>query len=177
MNFKYLFQNANFMRIDGSPQSQCRAVERLVRPREVERFIDRNPSPWAALSLPPIAEQVAQWLCSCLASGELSYAPDPHGPLDYWSSPAHTFAWRGGDCEDLTIVGVSMLGALGVSAHVAVGQAWNGSSFDGHAWIEGEDAHGGFLIEATTGAMHRHVRPDVYRLAWRITPNLSRRVA
>lgn len=177
MNLKYLLQSPNFMRIDGTPQSQYLAVQRLVRPREIEQFIDRRASSFTVLSLPPFAEQVAQWLRSCLARGTLSYAPDPNGPLDYWSSPAHTFAWRGGDCEDLSIVGVSMLVAGGVSAQVAVGKVWTGSEFAGHAWIEGQDARGGFLIEATSGDMYRDVRPDAYLFGWKIAPNIARHVA
>lgn len=176
MSRKYLFPSSNFMKINGTPQSQAIAVQYLVRPREVEQFITRTPSPFAPQHTWPLAEQVAGWLRSRLSSGKLSYVPDPNGPLDYWSAPSHTLAWNGGDCEDLSIVGVSLFAAVGVPAQVTVGTYWNGSSSGGHAWIEGQDERGFFLIEATTGDMYRR-RPGNYLVTRWITPDLGRRVA
>jgi transglutaminase-like putative cysteine protease len=177
MNIKYLIPSSNFLRIDDSFRSQYFAVQRLVRPLEVEQFIHRAPAPLVLRNAPPFAEQVAEWLRSRLSSGQLSYEPDPNGPLDYWSAPSHTLYWRNGDCEDLTILGVSMLWAGGVSAQVAIGDYWDGSSLGGHAWIEGHDARGFFLIEATTGDMWRYGRPGNYFVTRTISPDLVRRVA
>lgn len=174
---KYLLPSNDFLKINGSAESQAFAVQYLVRPNEVEQFITRTPSSYAPRSSRPFAEQVADWLRSKLSSRELSYQRDPGGPLDYWSAPSHTLTWRGGDCEDLTLLGVSMLLAGGVSAHVAVGNLWDGSSFGGHAWIEGQDGRGFFLIESTTGDMWRYGRPSSHILSWTITPRLGRRVA
>jgi hypothetical protein len=146
--------------------SHYTAVQRLVRPWEVEHLIDRSaPSGLVAYSS-PIPEQVAQWLRSQFASGQLSYQSDPSG-FDCWYSPATTLRRRAGDCEDLTLLTVSILLAAGVSARVAIGTTLGG----GHAWVEGADAHGGFLIEATSGDLHRWQRPTQYTLTWHVEPN------
>ncbi|WP_224364884.1 transglutaminase-like domain-containing protein [Hyalangium versicolor] len=176
MNFKYIIPSNNYLKINGSEKSQAIAVQYLVRPNEVDQFITRTPSPFVPQYTRPFAEQVAEWLRSRLSSGKLSYEPDPNGPLDYWSAPSHTLAWSGGDCEDLTILGVSLFAAVGMAAQVTVGTYWNGSSSGGHAWIEGLDKRGFFLIEATTGDMYRR-RPGNYLVTRWITPDLGRRVA
>jgi hypothetical protein len=176
MSLKYFFQSNNFLKINGDSESQAIAVQHLVRPNEVERFVTRTPSPFVPRHAWSFAEQVAEWLRSRLSSGKLSYVPDPNGPLDYWSAPSHTLAWNGGDCEDLTILGVSLFAAVGMPAQVTVGTYWNGSSSGGHAWIEGQDERGFFLIEATSGDMYRW-RPGNYLVTRWITPNLGRCVA
>jgi transglutaminase-like putative cysteine protease len=142
------------------------AVQQLVRPWEVRHLINRNAHPLQVAYSPPVPEQVAQWLRSQFADRQLSYYSDPSG-FDCWYSPATTLRRRAGDCEDLTLLTVSLLLAAGVSARVAIGTVPGG----GHAWVEGEDAHGGFLIEATSGELHRYQRPSEYTLSWHINPN------
>jgi len=146
--------------------SHYSAVQRLVRPWEVEHLIDRRATPALVAYRSPVPEQVAQWLSTQLASRQLSYQSDPSG-FDCWYSPATTLRRRAGDCEDLTLLTVSILLAAGVSARVAIGTILGG----GHAWVEGADAHGGFLIEATSGDLYRQRRPVQYALTWHIDPH------
>ncbi|MFY0528109.1 transglutaminase domain-containing protein [Archangium gephyra] len=151
------------------------AVQKLVRPNEVAHLFPYV-SPAQALFLPPLAERVAGWLKQKFITGEFRYQLDPPA-FDYWYSPAVTLRRRAGDCEDFTLLVVSMLVSQGVSADVAIGSVWSGGSFGGHAWVEGADAISGFLIEGTSGDLYRHTRPDEYRLMWKITPNTVRRAA
>lgn len=161
------------IRLYGNPQAQHDAARKLVRPWEVESLIDRNVSPLVALLNPPIADQVARWLRGQFASGQLSYISDPEGFLDYWCSPAVTLQRRGGDCEDLALLSLSIILAAGGSAQLAVGTLWNGRTADGHAWVEGQDAQGGFVLEATSGDLYRHWRPAQYTLSRLITPGVG----
>jgi transglutaminase-like putative cysteine protease len=173
----YRFLPPEVLKLSGDPTSQFHAVQRLVRPWEVEHLITRGVPASVVQRRPPLAEQVAQWLRDSLNNGLLTYKLDPGGFLDHWSSPGATLQRRTGDCEDFTLIGVSILAAVGVSSDVAIGTLWNGHSAGGHAWIEGQDERGGFLIEATSGDIHRHWRPAEYTLSRRITPHLAQRAA
>lgn len=173
----YPSSNPEVIRLSGDHASQYRAVQLLVRPWEVQHLITRRAPTLAELiRKTTFVEKVAQWLEGKISSGEYSYIADPKGFLDYWCAPALTLRRNGGDCEDFTLLTVSLLAAGGVSAHVAIGTAWNGSSFGGHAWVEGVDSRGFFLIEGTSGQMFRH-RPNEYRLSWHIGHNHARRAA
>ncbi len=109
------------------------------------------------------AETVASALTEWMHLKWLSYIKEPKG-ADNWLPPATTLRRGGGDCEDLSILGLSLLYALGLdSAYLCVGQLLTPHGWGGHAWIEGVDARGGFLIEATTGGIRRGLRPGTYR--------------
>jgi transglutaminase-like putative cysteine protease len=165
------------IRLLGDYLSQHNAVQQLVRPWEVQHLIIRRaPTITERILKTTFAEKTAQWLTGKLTSGEFSYIADPNGFLDYWCAPAFTLRRNGGDCEDFTLLTVSMLAAGGVSANVAIGTAWNGSFFGGHAWVEGMDSKGFFLIEGTSGQLYRN-RPPQYRLSWNIEHNQVRRAA
>lgn len=171
--------NSNVILMIPSREAQYHAVQKLVRPWEIEPHLNRNPSSVERILNPPFPEMVARWLRGCFSHRILTYQRDPEGfpGIDYWCAPAYTLRRGRGDCEDFTLIAVSMLVAGGVPADVAVGQLWTGSSWDGHAWVEGADARGGFLIEATSGHIYRDVRPNTYALSHRITPNVLQRAA
>ncbi len=170
----YRHSSPDVLRLDGSYRSQFLAVQSLVRPEEVRHLIRWTPPSRVVTFQPqPFAGQTARWLQGKLERGELSYIADPNGFLDYWCAPGLTLRRGGGDCEDLTLLIVSLLIAGGVQANVAIGTAGGG----GHAWVEGVDAQGGFVIEATTGELHRHWRPGGYTLHWNITPRYHLRAA
>ncbi|WP_395835572.1 transglutaminase-like domain-containing protein [Archangium violaceum] len=161
---------SEFLIVPFNYASHHNAVQKLVRPWEVQHLINRAPPPpaWLGVYQPPFAERVAQWLREQFDSRLLSYQSDPSG-FDVWSSPALTLRRRTGDCEDLTLLVVSIFLAGGASARVAIGSLPGG----GHAWVEGADAHGGFLLEATSGELHRYQRPADYNLFYHIDPNPS----
>jgi len=148
------------------------AVRHLVRSDEVAHFINYNGS---YLDFRTFAEKVADWHASRFVRRETQYISD--GPWDAWQSPAATLARRGGDCEDHTILVLSMLAHdPSVAAQFIVGELWTGRTWGGHAWVEGQDASGGFLIEATNGKLLR-VRPEGYRVGQVITTSYGRRAA
>lgn len=108
------------------------------------------------------AASVARWLEANFADGSLRYRADPKGPHDYWCSPAVTRLFGRGDCDDLAILTAAFLQAGGVHARVTTGLLVSHAERAGHAWVEGCDEHGAFLIEATSGKLVRTVRPSEY---------------
>ena len=137
------------------------AVRRLVRPYEVAALIPRSRFPTLPAWL--WVTRTGAWLQSRFREGTLAYFADPDVTIDQWCSPAATLGRGGGDCDDLAILATSLLVAAGVDAYVVVGEAFNGWRWDGHAWVEGADEHGGFLLEATSGRIARGWRPAWYR--------------
>lgn len=131
------------------------ALDELVRPWEVEFLLTPGRSSVAT------ADGVSAWLTEALWSGELRYIPDPPD-CDRWCSPAVTYARGGGDCDDLAIFIASLVQALGCSARVETGWYHSGRQLLGHAWVEGVDEIGPFLIEATSGEHFRWLRPTRY---------------
>jgi len=112
-----------------------------------------------------------------LRTGDLAYRHDPPG-CDRWCSPHTTlYDHEGkGDCDDLTILGASILLATGVDAAVAVGHLCGPVLCGGHAWVEGVDEHGPFLLESTNGQLHRD-RPARYHLQLLAGPGWCSRAA
>ena len=159
----------DFLIVSGTLQSHQNAVQHLVRPWEVEHLITRSAPPpaWVVTHRKPFAEQVAEWLKNQFAGDQLSYQSDPSA-FDVWYAPGTTLRRRAGDCEDFTLLAVSLLLAGGIPAWVAVGTVPGG----GHAWVEGKDEQGGFLIEATSGDLFRY-RPNNYQLLWHVEPDFS----
>lgn len=144
--------------------NQCRAARDLVRPDEVADLIVDYfvPAPyrWLAPRRLARADYVALWLREQFATGTLRYIADPTGPArDYWCSPSATFERGGGDCDDLGILACSMMRVTS-AAWLVVG-TWNRA---GHLWVEGVDELGGFMIEATNGALYRGIRPRGYKV-------------
>lgn len=149
--------------------SQSRAIRALVAPEEMADLLvvcdaGRLPLGYS------FAHAVARWLAHHLASGALTYIPDPEGELDVWCSPWATRARGGGDCDDLAILVASFLLAGGIDAHVVVGSLVHGGSRVGHAWVEGVDRFGAFMIEATSGDLAR-TRPRTYVPFIRLGPS------
>jgi transglutaminase-like putative cysteine protease len=75
-----------------------------------------------------------------------------------WVSPTQTLQRGGGDCDDLSSLALSLLYAMGLrSADMLVGTYCGGQLCDGHAWAEGRDRSGHFLLETTNGTLLRGV--------------------
>jgi transglutaminase-like putative cysteine protease len=107
------------------------------------------------------AGSVVRRMQTWFATGELRYIADPDW-CDLWGPPSETFDRGGGDCDDLAIVALSMCRFIGLNKSAAVvGLMWQRGVYGWHAWVEGEDDAGWFLIEATTPAILR-ARPNSY---------------
>ena len=67
-------------------------------------------------------------------SKEIKYVPDSiHYPADeYWQSPAQTYVWRSGDCEDYCILVLYLIHRdVGIDGKMCVGIVHGG----GHGWV------------------------------------------
>lgn len=141
------------------PASECRAALNLIRPGEVVHvaaWIDANSAPDRAT-----ADIVGDWLEANFDKGILRYVADP--PVgDVWCSPGETLGRGGGDCDDLAILATSLLRQCDVDAQLVLGNVCDHQGCVGHAWVEGQDEEGWYLLEATNGALHRDVRPYGY---------------
>ncbi len=160
------------LRVSLSPIARWRAARALVRPREVSDLFTSVPN----FLLPPdysVAGSVAAWIRESIANGTLRYRPDPPG-TDLWCSPAATRYTGGGDCDDFAILAASMIAYAGVAPQVAIGYYCEGLSCQGHAWVEGHDGHGWFLLEATSGQLYRFYRPKNYVLNQLVQPQAMR---
>ncbi len=113
---------------------------------------------------------VAAWIQMQLQIGELAYFPDPPH-YDRWCPPSKTLHVGGGDCDDFAILAVSILRAGGVEASVIAGKLHEGGRAGGHAWVEGYDERGWFLLEATQGVLVRGARPPAYELELVLAPD------
>jgi transglutaminase-like putative cysteine protease len=134
------------------------ARDRLIRPREVSPITAAIAARWTRSSL-PYADEVALWLWSAFQAGALRYIPDPPGRNDFWCSPRSVLERGGDDCDGLSVLVASILLGAGCAATVRVGTYGT----DGHAWVEGVDDAGPFLIETTApGTVHR-IRPPEYQ--------------
>lgn len=152
------------------PTEQCALIQTLVRPEEVRHFVRRAYAPATFRS----ADNVGSWLTSKRLSGEVIYIPDPPG-WDRWCSPAETLRRGGGDCDDLSILAKSLFDALGpLDTYVSVGRLCQNGRCEGHAWIEGNDEGGWFLLEATNGQVFRNVRPSFYTVQALLRPGECR---
>jgi transglutaminase-like putative cysteine protease len=153
--------------------ARARAIRRLVRPQEVRHFIHVVPNACLPLGH-ALANEVGRWFRQRFSDGTIRYIADPKDSFDHWCSPAATLARGGGDCDDLAILATSLLLAGDVNAHVVVGRLSDGWRRIGHAWVEGIDESGGFLLEATSGRVVRGVRPAAYRVAVFLGPDFVR---
>lgn len=155
------FHTKLWLHVPSDIYSRILAIQALVRPHEVASLV-RPRYPWE--QLPPLADQLGSYLRERAKQWQIRYLPDL-GYKDIWQSPAFTL-WRGvGDCEDLSILAASILKQAGVKVSVYVGEVLVNDTWSGHAWVEGEDEAGPFLLEATNGEVFRHYRPIEYRNA------------
>lgn len=155
-----------------SPAARWRAARALVRPREVAHLFTQVPD----ILMPrnySVAGNIATWFVNSFAGGTLTYRPDPPG-RDIWCSPALTLFTGGGDCDDFAILGASMIEYAGAAPQVAIGYYCDGRTCQGHAWIEGQDGQGWFLLEGTSGALYRFFRPANYVLRQLVRPRAAR---
>ena len=132
---------------------QRRAAAALVRPAEVAG-IAAGLSPWIGFGSAE-GEVIASWL------RRLRFISDPQR-RDVWQAPLTTIARGGGDCEDLSIMALSLLLALGGYGVIVVGVMFSNAGPIGHAWLEGWDSAGWFHCEATTTVIERFGRPPAY---------------
>lgn len=157
----------------------------LVRPAEVADLVRFAP-PGVVLHGRTWAEEVTRWLYEELTSRRLRYQAERR--RDDWKHPARTRRDGGGDCEDLAILTDSMLWQGGLAPQLVLGHIRQNGACEGHAWVEGEDQRGFFLIEATSGSFFRD-RPSQYapllhvqfgdpeQLPWRIEARLAQQRA
>jgi transglutaminase-like putative cysteine protease len=138
-------------------QSFRRAIALAVRPDEAWPIARNLTALWKRTAY-SFAHVLAWWFRSERASGRLEYIPDPEGPLDFWCSPETTLERGGGDCDDLAVLGASIILSAGWPGRVVVGT----HEGQGHAWVEGRDERGWFLLEATNGDLLRNWRPRAY---------------
>jgi transglutaminase-like putative cysteine protease len=145
--------------------ARCLAVQELVKPHEVARYVAHVPRQW-------LVSHVGQILA------RMSYIPDPDS-CDRWCAPSVTIKRGGGDCDDLAILGVSLLLAGGADAYVVTGHHYDADGHrDGHAWIEGSIAGEPFTIEATNGEVFwDQFRRDEYVADLIMRPGVCQRAA
>jgi hypothetical protein len=149
-------------------QARCDAARSWVQPGEVLDLARAIRREWGADWYK--SGSVGQYLRWAFETGELSYFPDP--PVgDLWCSPLDTLQVGGGDCDDLAILALSLLLAMGVNAYAAIGYVMDeyGNAV-GHMWVEGRGVDGFFCLEATNGDVLEH-RPENYVLMQRAHPN------
>lgn len=152
--------------VPAMPQQQALAARSLLRPHEVLSTAERLAAvPGSAARIVARAAQAA------FALGFLRYERDPSWtdplgiPHDPWRSPRRTSRDKKGDCEDLSLYWASVLDWLCPQVDFVVGSIWlPGVGWSGHAWVEGYDDFGWFLLEATDGTLHRRSRPLTYGL-------------
>jgi transglutaminase-like putative cysteine protease len=141
-----------------SPWTFLWARERLVRPEEVRPITSAIVARWGMSRL-AFADEVAGWMARMFQAGRLEYIPDPPGPNDLWCSPSSVLERGGDDCDGLAVLAASILRGAGAPAMVRVGMLGS----EGHAWVEGFDERGFFLLEATPHGGVFRFRPPAYR--------------
>lgn len=148
--------------LKGLEDANRKPVQYCVRPTmEAQRSAAQrlvNPLPFALLAEKfGCASGLGRYMAERFEAGRFRYVSDPKN-CDYWSEPLATVTRGTGDCEDWSIVAASVLRAVGLpQLNLVLGR----SDGEGHAWVEGVDRHGWFLLEATNGAVYRH-RPSGY---------------
>ncbi len=137
----------------------CTDGKKLINPQSMSFLVSFMP-PASAPSQYDFTANVAQWI------GFFSYQADQYG--DTWCPPTQTYSTRMGDCEDLSMLVVSVLLAGYVDASLIIGTVADPQGTFGHAWVEGVDSQGWFLIEATNGKLYRDQRPAIYTPTLRV---------
>lgn len=136
------------LRVPVDRRARCAIGRELLRPWEVADLVGPVDE-WALRSGRDFVDGVAAFV------GAIPYASDP--PVDVWQSPALTRVRRAGDCEDHALMAASVLDAADVPVAMILGTL----DGKGHAWVEGYDEHGWFLLEATPPAagVYRYFAP------------------
>jgi hypothetical protein len=128
---------------------QVASAQHFIRPHEVAHLIvpARPRTPYEELFgvQDGIADRVGAFM-----RANLRYEPDPP-TFDRWCSPASTLRKRAGDCDDLALLGLSLILAAGGRGEFVIGTHVG----TGHAWVQGSDELGDFRFEATTGEVDR----------------------
>jgi len=154
-------------------ERQCQAIQTLIRPDEARALVPINPRPfWVPVGY-NAATAVGGIIKSWLAQGVLRYIPDPPF-LDRWCTPMETVRRRGGDCDDFAILAASIFTAAEINNDVVTGHYCGTNGCNGHAWVEGHDEHGWFLLEAVYGDVYRS-RPRSYAPILQLRPGVCRR--
>jgi transglutaminase-like putative cysteine protease len=159
----HLRQCSGCRQVSLSARERYQAIRELVRPWEVAHlWLPRRPhrSP-----RPSTADEVAAWFRWMFRVGKIRYIPDLAGP-DIWCSPSATLEREGGDCDDLSILAASSIESRNhrLVVNIAIGNLCTDLGCIGHAWVEGIDEDGWFLLEATSGELFRRKRPRDYRI-------------
>jgi len=141
--------------VTGNEWDRCAAIQELLAPAEVAHLF-RRATPAMVRRGWTSVNAVAQ------ITRNLAYIPDPP-TCDLWGSPAYTLGRRrqGGDCDDIAILGQSALMLdPGTRSWVMTGLVQTLRGWAGHAWVEGCDREGWFLLEH--GHVQRGARPGSY---------------
>ena len=95
---------------------------------------------WDFDEIPELGIQTVQDAMSWVAH-EIRYVSDAiHYPAnEYWQSPAQTYVWRSGDCEDYCILVLYLIHRdVGIDGKMCVGMCYGGMHgwvyVDGHFW-------------------------------------------
>lgn len=150
--------------VQGGFTDWCNAVKLVVRPEEVRHLVRFGPRIGPHTPHNTFANDAANFV------RQYEYIPDPQD-CDRWCSPRGTMERGGGDCDDLSVLGVSLLHAGNTDASLMVGRWADEDGPVNHAWIEGTDAFGWFHIEATSGVLRRGRRPAGYYAHYQLHPN------
>lgn len=145
---------AGCMCVEYDSEAHLDAFRKLIRPEEVRHLV--------GFRVVTRAEDVAGLVRARFVSGRWVYEEDPKD-CDRFCPPLTTLHRGVGDCDDWSIVVASLMRAVGLDADIVVGVAGSSSLFGlpNHAWVEGYDGAGFFLLEATSGVLWRY-RPAHY---------------
>jgi hypothetical protein len=153
---------------------RCTAIRNYVRAPDLTGRVRVVPS---EPGLTP-ASSVARCMRDMFANGALRYIQDPPAPpgepCDFWRPVRETFENGGGDCLDLSVVTAAVCDLIGLSWTIVVGSVHPHTPDKGHAWIEGTDNAGWFLIESTspTDNLIRYARPNLYKRVHLLSPTM-----
>lgn len=134
--------------VPATAEAQAAALRTLIRADEVVHLVEQLDEADPAWSM-------GRWLRACRALGLLRYIPDPPA-ADVWRAPACTLSNGGGDCEDFAILAASVLRWL---PHAELDVVVGLCDLEPHAWLEGCDRGGWFLLETTRGELYHRPPP------------------
>ena len=107
---------------------------------------------WTFDEIPDLGIQTVQDAMSWVAT-EIRYVSDEiHYPAnEYWQSPAQTYIWRSGDCEDYCILALYLVYRdVGIKGKMCTGMCYGGMHawlwVDGHYW----EPHWGCMVDGNS---------------------------
>ena len=88
---------------------------------------------WDFPEIPSLGLQTTQDVMQWVADYVTFQSDSIHYPADdYWQSPAQTYVWGHGDCEDFAILALYLeCRDVGIKGRLIIGTVWGG----GHAWL------------------------------------------